>query len=274
MPDSLGVTPYHGIFFSLRVEDIDHLRFSITLAPVKIAYNNRPMGVAMQTPEQRIQRILKLLRQKEDERAFQVWLGVPKRQQTEVRQGLGDLAVRKLEERQQALDARRRQRQADLERQQAERLDQAKQMEAERQQAWEAFLERLENVRSEQGDAARIAAASEYLQRSMDPHLDADEQTRCRELRREAMWGSRVREALGCSRGELDRWDQDGRLPHAFSASLNIGPKTVQGRKWYREDVEGAKALLEEWRAFDRARRSKKTNPDWIPRRRTVESES
>jgi hypothetical protein len=97
-------------------------------------------------------------------------------------------------------------------------------------------------------DAAKVAAATSVRQKILDRWLTEEERIRCRELRKSAMWGSAVRAALGCTGAELDRWDRDGRLPHAFKRA---GSERHFGRKWLVPDVERAKTRLIDWRKQD-----------------------
>jgi hypothetical protein len=76
-----------------------------------------------------------------------------------------------------------------------------------------------------------------------------------RSLGRAGLSPSRVREMLGCTRSELDRWASDWRLPpdgEKFYA--NISPRRW-GRAWLAESIEAAKDSVGEWRKQDAVRR-------------------
>lgn len=71
-----------------------------------------------------------------------------------------------------------------------------------------------------------------------------------------AITASRVREQLGCTLSELNRWADDGRLPPDGEVVLHGSlPKTVAARAWLPATVETAKAKLEDWRAQDQAKK-------------------
>jgi len=63
------------------------------------------------------------------------------------------------------------------------------------------------------GDAARFAAASRYTLTQLVRLLSPEEREACRSYRKDEILTSRVRELLGCSLTELNKWTRDGRLP-------------------------------------------------------------
>jgi hypothetical protein len=69
------------------------------------------------------------------------------------------------------------------------------------------------------------------------------------------MTAAKVREILGCSLAELNRWAADGRLPPDGEIFFALLPKSVNARAWLPATIEAAKASLDEWRAQDRAKK-------------------
>lgn len=73
-----------------------------------------------------------------------------------------------------------------------------------------------------------------------------------------AMTAAKVREQLGCTLTELNRWAADGRLPpdgKLFLDSSLFG-KGVNARAWLPATVEAAKASIGEWRTRDRVKKT------------------
>jgi hypothetical protein len=64
----------------------------------------------------------------------------------------------------------------------------------------------------------------------------------------------RVREMLGCTQAELDRWSSDGRFPPDGESHFHIH-KSVWGRAWLPATVEAAKPQIATWRAQDATRK-------------------
>jgi hypothetical protein len=81
-----------------------------------------------------------------------------------------------------------------------------------------------------------------------------------------AMLAGKVCEILGCTRTELDRWADDGRLaPDGLIHLYGMGVrKSLNARAWLPHTIEAAKGRVETWRAEDRivkiARRRKPMN--------------
>lgn len=98
--------------------------------------------------------------------------------------------------------------------------------------------------------AATAAAIAQHAAR------EAGEKARRAGMRKGgAMTAGKVREQLGCSLAELNRWAADGRLPPDGEVVLSgVLPRTVAARAWLPATVEAAKAALDDWRAQDRAR--------------------
>ena len=68
------------------------------------------------------------------------------------------------------------------------------------------------------------------------------------------MTTSQVREALGCSLPEINRWSADGRLPHLFSRKIQVH-RTVTARFWESDRVRATTAQVAVWREQDTIRR-------------------
>lgn len=75
-------------------------------------------------------------------------------------------------------------------------------------------------------------------------------------LGRSGLSRTAVREALGCSASELERWSADGRLPpDGVKFYYGVGPLggSKWGRAWLTETVRYAKGNIDKWRAQDSA---------------------
>lgn len=58
-------------------------------------------------------------------------------------------------------------------------------------------------------------------------------------------------EILKCTLVELNRWDKDGRLSHAFTKKVRLPEKRVEARVWDSNEVELAKHNVINWRKLD-----------------------
>lgn len=81
--------------------------------------------------------------------------------------------------------------------------------------------------------------------------FDADELLHLNHLRRSAMTSSDVRQALGCTYHELNQWDADGSLTHAFTETIPTPRKDDQIRLWMRQDVLRFRDKVEDKRSSD-----------------------
>jgi hypothetical protein len=81
--------------------------------------------------------------------------------------------------------------------------------------------------------------------------FDADELLQINHLRRTAMTSSDVRQMLGCTYHELNQWDADGSLSHAFTETISTPRKDDEIRLWMRQDVMRFKARVEDKRSSD-----------------------
>lgn len=81
--------------------------------------------------------------------------------------------------------------------------------------------------------------------------FDADEINELRHLSRTAMTSAQVRQRLECTYHELNSWDADGSLTHAFLETVPTSRKDDQIRLWLRQDVLDFKNILFDKRASD-----------------------
>jgi hypothetical protein len=125
---------------------------------------------------------------------------------------------------------------------------------AAREAKFAAFVGQLILHRAS-GDAARIAAASQYTQRELASLLTPAERDGCRSYRRGEILTSRACELLGCSITELNRWTSDGRLMIFRTRAIHGLPKKVIGRTFIRAEVERATVNVESWRKQDSIRK-------------------
>jgi hypothetical protein len=117
-------------------------------------------------------------------------------------------------------------------------------------------------------DRARAAAVSPFTQAQTAVFLTGDERERCRFLRATALRGKAVMERLQCTRTELDRWDRDGRLPHArLVARCESSAKVMTERQWFLEDVERVLSQIEDWRRLDSIRKAFRRRSGCLPAR-------
>jgi hypothetical protein len=125
---------------------------------------------------------------------------------------------------------------------------------AAREAEFAAFVGQL-IVHRATGDAARIAAASQYTQREFASLLTPAERDGCRSYRRGEILTSMACELLGCSISELNRWTSDGRLTIFRTRAIHGLPKKVSGRTFIRGEVERAAVNVESWRKQDSIRK-------------------
>lgn len=85
--------------------------------------------------------------------------------------------------------------------------------------------------------------------------FDADELLHLNHLRRMAMTSSEVRQMLGCTYHEINQWDADGSLSHAFTETIMTPRKDDQIRLWLRNDVLRFKDIVDDKRASDELKR-------------------
>jgi hypothetical protein len=123
--------------------------------------------------------------------------------------------------------------------------------EAAREAELSGFVEGLKAQRLA-GDAARFAAASRYTLTQLVRLLSPEEREACRSYRKDEILTSRVRELLGCSLTELNKWTRDRRLPTLRTKTISgLFPKKVTARTFLRAEVERAVGRTEDWRKQD-----------------------
>ena len=82
-------------------------------------------------------------------------------------------------------------------------------------------------------------------------------------LRREKLSTYKVREILGCTLTEINRWDNNGYLPHAFKQVIQVGGKATESRFWLESEVREQAKNLDDWRKSHELKKSfkRKKNP-------------
>lgn len=109
--------------------------------------------------------------------------------------------------------------------------------------AWEGIERDIaEQEEKRRAAAAEAAKRQAEWQASLPPNL-----------KREGVSPSAALHLLGCSRTELNRWAEDGRLPPDGQRYYHLGTG-IRGRwarAWRPETIEVAKLHIEEWRAQD-----------------------
>ena len=108
------------------------------------------------------------------------------------------------------------------------------------------------NAQRPTGDIARFAAASRYTLPQLVRLLSPEEHEACRAYREDEILTSRVRELLGCSLTELNKWTRDGRLPTLRTKTISgLFPKKVTARTFVCAEVVRAVGRTEDWRKQD-----------------------
>lgn len=74
-------------------------------------------------------------------------------------------------------------------------------------------------------------------------------------LREDCVLTSAARQLLGCTLGEINRWEADGRLPCLYFKRIQTGWGSVEARFWNRSQLAIVQDQLETWREQDRTRR-------------------
>jgi len=77
------------------------------------------------------------------------------------------------------------------------------------------------------------------------------EHEKARLARENRVLSTEAAELLGVRQSDLDRWDEDGRLHHAYDVHLQIQGKWVWGRAWILDDIDHASQHILEWLAAD-----------------------
>lgn len=67
-------------------------------------------------------------------------------------------------------------------------------------------------------------------------------------LRREKLSTYKTRILIGCSLAEINRWDKEGLLPHAFKQVIQIGGKSKEARFWLESEVKAKMLEIGDWR--------------------------
>ena len=75
-------------------------------------------------------------------------------------------------------------------------------------------------------------------------------------LRRDKISTYKVRQLLDCTLTEINRWDEDGLLPHAFKQVVQVRGKATLARFWLESEVLKKKPEIESWRESHRLKKS------------------
>jgi len=78
-----------------------------------------------------------------------------------------------------------------------------------------------------------------------------------KQIRKRGILTGKCLEILKCTLVELNRWDKDGRLAHAFTKKVRLPEKSVEARVWDSNEVELAKHNVINWRKLDALRTRK-----------------
>ena len=118
----------------------------------------------------------------------------------------------------------------------------------------EALIHRVEAM-PKRGRARLRAMASlsdaERMRLFKAGRISAKEHEKARLARENRVLSTEVAELLGVRKSDVDRWDEDGRLPHAYDVHLQIQEKWIWGRAWILDDVDYASQHTLEWLAAD-----------------------
>jgi hypothetical protein len=147
-----------------------------------------------------------------------------------------------------ALEARReenRKRKAEIQEAQDEHLDKKRQLYNDE------LIEinrKLEAYRKQSHiKAVRFLAGLPPIER--DNLATDDERRKAIDMRKDSLPTSRACEAIGCTKTELNRWDEEGKLPHLYQKKISIpGAKATMARYWNLKDIDHARAKISEWR--------------------------
>lgn len=75
-------------------------------------------------------------------------------------------------------------------------------------------------------------------------------------LRREKLSTNKVRQVLDCTLSEINRWDEEGLLPHAFTQVIQVGGKANTARYWLKSEVVAKKDEINTWRESHELKKS------------------
>lgn len=116
------------------------------------------------------------------------------------------------------------------------------------------FTERKTEKARKAAEAAEEAARQAAVWRASLPPALPTRERHLPNLRQKGLSPTAVRQALGCTATELERWAEDGRLPpDGVRFYYRIGPRggSKWGRAWLSDTVEQAGPNIHEWRKRD-----------------------
>ena len=68
------------------------------------------------------------------------------------------------------------------------------------------------------------------------------------DLRRDKLSTYKTRMLLDCTLTEINSWDGQGLLPHAFKQVIQVGGKSTEARFWIKPEVLAVQSVLADWR--------------------------
>jgi hypothetical protein len=101
----------------------------------------------------------------------------------------------------------------------------------------------------------RDRIAAETRDRQFAAQLAAEKARRRGMKKARAKLAGKVCKAIGCTRTELDRWAEDGRLPPDGEIVIHVG-KAISARAWLPATIEAAKDQMMAWREQDNIRKT------------------
>ncbi|MCX8016979.1 MAG: hypothetical protein N2690_03605 [Rhodocyclaceae bacterium] len=138
--------------------------------------------------------------------------------------------------------------------------------EQERRPSWQEEQKRRVLVLQESLVKARAIGQTAVFLASLSSQDRAQTKASAREvraaieMRKRALKSGAVMAALGCSRAELNRWAQDGRLPVLFQRKIPISGAATStlARYWDYDVVQQALDKIDLWREEDQVARSRR----------------
>ncbi len=97
--------------------------------------------------------------------------------------------------------------------------------------------------------ASLIAADRQCLERS--GAITGAEHVAADQAKKDALLTSYVAQRLGVRASDVDRWDQEGRLPHAWTKTAHIQGRATVVRVWLAVDVEAVRETCRDWLIAD-----------------------
>jgi hypothetical protein len=87
-------------------------------------------------------------------------------------------------------------------------------------------------------------------------YFNKDEIKSIIEIRKVGLSTYSARQYIGCTLAEINRWDAEGLLPHAFKKRIQAGGKMTDTRFWLAADLDVAMPHIESWRTSHSLKKS------------------